>query len=446
MKPKDRKSFIKKVIGGYWSYELIKIVTKYKFCLFVLFIDASIVQGQNEAASKGILFKNDLSWIDAQKKAKAENKYIFVDVSASWCAPCKVMEKEVFVDDSLGIIADWKFISLRAQIDTNRNDNEFTKKWYQDSKAINEEYKPKSLPTYLFFSPDGKLVHKRAGTIGRNHFKSLLADAINPDRQYYTLYGRFNKGERDTTFLKTFLMVSSDIGEKNISELIAQELFKRLKPHEWYKKENLILLSSFINSSNDIRFKAFLVNGKMIDSLLNNPGLSERVVESVIWREMYVPCFILAKQNGAPDWVKLRSNTAIKFNKIYADRLICRAIVHWYKFKEDWAQFSKHLVLLIDKYEGPNSNPDMLNSSAWDIFTKSDNQFELNKAIIWIKYALNQMPNDFSFLDTYANLLYKTGNIKEAIEVEERVVSLFPASDEYRETLNKMQNKIPTWK
>ena len=36
------------------------------------------------------------NWEAVKAKAKAENKPIFVDTYASWCEPCKWMDKHVF--------------------------------------------------------------------------------------------------------------------------------------------------------------------------------------------------------------------------------------------------------------------------------------------------------------------------------------------------------------
>jgi hypothetical protein len=47
--------------------------------------------------------------------------------------------------------------------------------------------------------------------------------------------------------------------------------------------------------------------------------------------------------------------------------------------------------------------------------------------------------------DTYANLLYKTGQKKQAIQWETMALTLAPDDLGIRETLEKMKNNIPTW-
>src|ERR1035437_544252 len=40
------------------------------------------------------------TWDEIKAKAKAENKFIFMDAFTSWCGPCKWMAKNVFTNDT----------------------------------------------------------------------------------------------------------------------------------------------------------------------------------------------------------------------------------------------------------------------------------------------------------------------------------------------------------
>jgi thiol-disulfide isomerase/thioredoxin len=51
--------------------------------------------------AQGINWTIGLKWLAIQEKAKKENKYIFLDFYATWCGPCKKMEKEVYVNDTV---------------------------------------------------------------------------------------------------------------------------------------------------------------------------------------------------------------------------------------------------------------------------------------------------------------------------------------------------------
>ena len=52
------------------------------------------------------------SWDEALAMAKKENKPIFLDVYASWCAPCKVLKQKTFPDAEAGKYFNENFINV----------------------------------------------------------------------------------------------------------------------------------------------------------------------------------------------------------------------------------------------------------------------------------------------------------------------------------------------
>jgi hypothetical protein len=62
-----------------------------------------------------------------------------------------------------------------------------------------------------------------------------------------------------------------------------------------------------------------------------------------------------------------------------------------------------------------------LNDGAWHIYTNTNDTSLLKKAVLWAKRA-NEFYESAASMDTYARLLYKTGNQKEAIEWETKAI------------------------
>ena len=54
-------------------------------------------------------------------------------------------------------------------------------------------------------------------------------------------------------------------------------------------------------------------------------------------------------------------------------------------------------------------------------------------------------PNYGTFIDTKANLLYKLGRKKEALELEAKASALTPDDKEVQEAYQKMKEGKPTW-
>ncbi len=80
-----------------------------------------------KAQDKGINFQHEASWKEIQAKAKAENKYIFMDCFTTWCGPCKYMSSTIFPLQEVGEFMNDKFVSVKVQLDTTSNDNESVK-------------------------------------------------------------------------------------------------------------------------------------------------------------------------------------------------------------------------------------------------------------------------------------------------------------------------------
>lgn len=117
-------------------------------------VDAKIkspLVNKSPVPTDGIKWTDGLSWQQIVKKAKAENKFIFVDCYATWCKPCKLMDRNVYPEDTVGQFMNDKFISIRVQLDTTVSDNKNVKLLYSTARSFEKKYQIKGMPTFLFF-------------------------------------------------------------------------------------------------------------------------------------------------------------------------------------------------------------------------------------------------------------------------------------------------------
>src|SRR5688572_20723999 len=68
------------------------------------------------SAQEGIKFFEG-TWDNALAEAKAQKKPVFVDCYASWCVPCKMLEKETFPDKAVGEYYTGQFINYRIDME-----------------------------------------------------------------------------------------------------------------------------------------------------------------------------------------------------------------------------------------------------------------------------------------------------------------------------------------
>jgi thioredoxin 1 len=120
------------------------------------------------AEGEGIQFM-DAAWANVVKKAKAENKIIFLDAYASWCGPCKLLQKNVFTRADVGEVFNKNFINVKVDMERG------------EGPQLSRLFPLEAYPTLFFIEPSGKIVKKVIGyqtpdamiSLGKSVAKSL---------------------------------------------------------------------------------------------------------------------------------------------------------------------------------------------------------------------------------------------------------------------------------
>jgi len=107
-----------------------------------------------------------------------------------------------------------------------------------------------------------------------------------------------------------------------------------------------------------------------------------------------------------------------------------------------WKEQSSHMER--------NKIGNQLDNIAREIFDQVTEKKALKNALKWSERSLELSPDNVQYLDTYANLLYKLGKEKAAIEKEELALSKVAKEDVGRykieDTIYKMKAGKKTWK
>lgn len=87
-----------------------------------------------------------ISFEEAQRKAKTENKMIFVDFYTAWCGPCLEFSRTVLTDPEVGEVMNKNFVSLKFDAEKG------------SGIALAKRYNVTSYPTLLVISQDGEVM------------------------------------------------------------------------------------------------------------------------------------------------------------------------------------------------------------------------------------------------------------------------------------------------
>jgi thioredoxin-related protein len=480
--------------------------------------------------SQGIQWVKDLSWKQVKQKARQENKYIFIDVYATWCGPCKVMDRSIYPLAEVGKAYNEKFISVRVQADPSTKDGEEIKSWYEDARKISAEYNVAAYPTFLFFSPTGELVHRASGGFSSEKFIALANDAIN-NNGYTNSIKLFKNGQYENLNLKELAFSAQYAGDDSLSKEIATVYVDRLDLTELLTQESLFFIFQFgekdkkwardvsmpkisklslnqlanvhairflifaakndslaakatdywLNKMTDtqifnkdtleyVRMFLFQTTDKSFQLLYNNAARVDGIMGKRNWtvdalshvvikEEFFIPIFnpVVKAINGGmnrdvptePDWKLLSKKIELRYGVTYAQWLQFSPKISWYNLTANKKDYITNLLAEMDRTGGWALNGMLLNNYCMEVFRYSTSKTELNKAAAWMgkyyKKNTKEIATDASGLDTYATLLYKAGQIKEALKWEEKAAKIDPNISEIASNLAKMKKGLSVW-
>ncbi len=195
-----------------------------------------------------------------------------------------------------------------------------------------------------------------------------------------------------------------------------------------------------MNDSNTLTFSRSVVDW----------ALSKEYIYPLLWKGEDVDMPITYN----PAWLTMYNRIKSKYGIDYAARNVLKAKILWYENKKDWSNLITSEIKKIDSYGLDTSGTlakVQINNLVWyHIFLHCSDHKILAKAAKWMELVLRSsyLRNDplySGWIDTYANVLYKSGKIGEALHMEMQAINLDPGNLDLVETYKKMKEGVSTW-
>lgn len=352
----------------------------------------------------------DIELDSAYKLAKAENKLVFVDCYTTWCGPCKYMDANIFTQPEVADFYNENFINVK--LDMEAGEGEVFAGWYE----------VRSYPTYIFLDVSSRrrqLVHRTVGSMDAEAFIQFGKDASDPEVRIGELRTRYAQGDRDTEFIRDYVVKLYDAGYSSDAREISYWLYQDLDWNTIDSTDADILLR-FINGNAHPLYEGMMSNLPALEKVADQDMLYRTVMQPYmmsVWRGMR------AEDPAVPFKQAMTDVEALNFSQ---KEKMKWEIELFYSEQQDQDRYLELAPQFAEKYNMDNSMA--LNSTAWAIYEMTDNKKALTKALNLVNRSV-ELDANYNNLDTKMRILYVVGKKKDAIAVGKEISEMISNSE-----------------
>ena len=352
-------------------------------------------------------------WEKAKKKALKTDRYIFVDAYTDWCGWCKVMDKKTFTDGGVANFINDRFIPLKLDMEEGIG------------MQLAMKYRVNSFPTFLFFNPQGRLVYKSFGYQEPDQFMESLKEALDPG-QHLQMMGVSD--QLDLPFPEFYKKAFGKKKQFPDSTTVHRFLDKQ---EDLFSEVSWSVIHRFPTNKQVNRF--LFENIEKYTELYGKQEV-ERKLSSISNH-----LFEVAVKNK--DRAKLGDAIAIMVRYFPVDphEMRLRYEVRYYERIGDWSNCVLKMNQLLE-LKGHEDHGE-INSLAWTIYLKAEELEVIQSAISWMKPVVKTHP-EYAYLDTFAALLYRNKQYKEAEKYALRAIAAGKEEGERVGETEKLLEKI----
>lgn len=189
-----------------------------------------------------------ISYEEALKAAKTEQKLVFMDFYTDWCGPCKMMMRDVFPKKEVADFMNKKFVSIKLNAE-------------KEGQELAKKYKVAAYPTFIVIDANEKIIMtKVGGDSNPENFITSIARQIDPEKTPERLKERYDGGERTADLIAAYAGLKMeevyanrrpDEAKKQEAFQLVQDYFNGLKDAQRLAPENLFIYATYTESPLD---------------------------------------------------------------------------------------------------------------------------------------------------------------------------------------------------
>jgi thiol-disulfide isomerase/thioredoxin len=379
-----------------------KIINYISLALILL---TALPNSANAQEKTGIRFE-EKSFTDILKKSAQSNKLIFVDAYTSWCIPCKWMDKNVFVNDTISTFYNANFVNFKQDMEKG------------EGPDLKKKYNVAVYPTYLFLSSDGTVLHRSTSKMEVQEFLKLGEAVLNPTKTLSVLNAKYELGNRSTEFLWDFMITLKQSRDPRVSK-IKEELLTSLTDDQLVSELGWRIIQQFPLNETDRLGKLLMANQLKFETIGGKTNV-QKVIDQMATSSLYS----LSRQD--PDKFMAKLN-ALKKTSSDQRSLVLTELSHYMDHKK-----SNELLVLM-KAARNNYFRDNAMDLSFIIRKIAQDNFPDEKvrqeAYEIGKMTIAMMPDEYSIQGTFADVCYIMHKKEEGVQAASKALALAKLMD-----------------
>lgn len=232
--------------------------------------------------SAQVVFESSLK--EAFKKAKEQNKIVFIEYYNSDCPVCKRLG-DLLKNDSI-VAAYYNKNFINYAMNTNGSLAADDDKFITDANLHFD-----SVPVLLYFDSNKEFLHHSGVTVEADHVINEGKKAKHPDFRTSSLQSKYDKGDRTVRTLYAYCDLLLLHKNETMLKKVSQELFDAFKKEELPTKKSYIVLKQVVISTDNGFFQYWINN---LDSLKDfetgyKAGTEKSYLEKIVLKELNDP-------------------------------------------------------------------------------------------------------------------------------------------------------------
>jgi thioredoxin-related protein len=394
------------------------------------------------AADTTIVFRQ-INYSELFDAAKNENKGVMLYFHFDGCGACVKMEETAFKDKSVIDFYNRNFVNY--EVNTRKG----------EGVEINKIYKIQLHPTFLFLDNSGNELHRIVGVYSPEEFYLQAGNATLSDKNLTNYRKLYNAGNRESDFLFDYTYMLRDAQE--LDSTVVNQYLDAIDAKDFNLKKNISYIYEFsvhnfkvLIPFNNRCFEFMFKNKELFYEYFDDDQVNSRIVwilNSAVYKAIeekdeaaFMRAVEILKDFDTGEKHLFKEMDGRVTGMITSKNLVLLSFMTFYERMQDKENYSKTLETYISKIW---NDANELNNFAWGIYEQADELSEekLNAAIKCSVRSID-IENNYANNDTYAWLLYKSGDKRKALKQANKAIEIAEKSNRDSSETRKLVDMI----